>query len=40
MPLSPLGSPDAVVWLVVYSARAILHGKRYDVWEMVVQSIG
>jgi pyruvate dehydrogenase (quinone) len=39
MPPSPLVSPEAVVGMAVYSARAMLHGKGHDVWEMVVENI-
>ena len=38
-PPSPFVSSEAVVGMAVYSARAILHGKAHDVWEMVVESI-
>jgi pyruvate dehydrogenase (quinone) len=39
MPPSPLISPQAVVGMAVYTARAMLHGKRHDVWEMMVENI-
>jgi pyruvate dehydrogenase (quinone) len=40
MPPSPLVSPEAVVGMAVYSARAmLLHGKGRDVWEMLVENI-
>ena len=39
MPPSPLVSPEAVVGVAVYSARAMLHGKGHDVWEMIVENI-
>jgi pyruvate dehydrogenase (quinone) len=39
MPPSPLVSPKAVVGMAVYSARAMLHGKGHDVWEMMVENI-
>jgi len=39
MPPSPLVSPESVVGMAVYSARAILQGKGQDVWEMVVENI-
>jgi pyruvate dehydrogenase (quinone) len=39
MPPSPLVSPEAVVGMAVYSARAMLHGKGHDVWEMLVENI-
>jgi pyruvate dehydrogenase (quinone) len=39
MPPSPFVSPEAVVGMAVYSARAMLQGKGHDVWEMVVENI-
>ena len=39
MPPSPLVAPEAVVGMAVYSARALLHGKGQDVWEMMVENI-
>jgi pyruvate dehydrogenase (quinone) len=39
MPPSPLVSPEAVVGMAVYSARAILHGKGHDVLEMMLGNI-
>ncbi len=39
MPPSPLVSPEAVVGMAVYSARAMLHGKGPDVWEMIIENI-
>ena len=30
---------EAVVGMAVYSARAMLHGKGHDVWEMVAENI-
>ncbi|HYZ31073.1 MAG TPA: thiamine pyrophosphate-dependent enzyme [Crenalkalicoccus sp.] len=39
MPPSPLVSSEAVVGMAVYTARAMLHGKGHDVWEMVVENI-
>jgi pyruvate dehydrogenase (quinone) len=38
-PPSPFVSPEAVVGMAVYTARAMLHGKGHDVWEMVVENI-
>jgi pyruvate dehydrogenase (quinone) len=35
----PFVSREAVVGMAVYSARAILHGKGHDVWEMVEENI-
>jgi len=32
-------SPFVVVGIAVYTARAVLHGKGHDVWEMVVENI-
>src|SRR6201987_5983671 len=39
MPPSRLVSPESVVGMAVYSARAMLHGKGHDVWEMLVENI-
>jgi pyruvate dehydrogenase (quinone) len=39
MPPSPLVSPESVVGMAVYSARAMLHGKGRDLWEMMVENI-
>jgi pyruvate dehydrogenase (quinone) len=39
MPPSPFVSPEAVVGMAVYSARAMLQGKGHDVWEMLVENI-
>src|SRR6266481_2350992 len=39
VPPSPLVAPEAVVGMAVYSARAMLHGKGHDVWEMMVENI-
>jgi pyruvate dehydrogenase (quinone) len=39
MPPSPFISPEAVVGMGVYTARAMLHGKGRDVWEMIVENI-
>ena len=38
-PPSPFVSSEAVVGMAVYTARAMLHGKGHDVWEMVVENI-
>ncbi len=38
-PPSPLVSPEAVVGMAVYTAKAMLHGKGQDVWEMLVENI-
>ena len=38
-PPSPLVAPEAVVGMAVYSAKALLHGKGADVWEMMVENI-
>ena len=39
MPPSPFVSPEAVIGMAVYTARAVLQGKGHDVWEMVVENI-
>jgi pyruvate dehydrogenase (quinone) len=39
MPPSPFVSPEAVVGMGVYTAKAMLQGKGADVWEMVVENI-
>jgi pyruvate dehydrogenase (quinone) len=38
-PPSPFVSPEAVVGMAVYSAKAVLHGHGHDVWEMIVENI-
>ena len=38
-PPSPFVSPEAVVGMAVYSAKAVLHGKGGDLWEMVTENI-
>ena len=38
-PPSPLVAPEAVVGMAVYTAKAMLHGKGGDVWEMIVENI-
>jgi pyruvate dehydrogenase (quinone) len=38
-PPSPLVAPEAVIGMAVYTARAMLHGKGHDVWEMMVENI-
>jgi pyruvate dehydrogenase (quinone) len=38
-PPSPFVSPEAVVGMGVYTAKALLHGKGHDVWEMIVENI-
>jgi pyruvate dehydrogenase (quinone) len=38
-PPSPFVSPEAVVGMAVYSAKAMLHGKGHDVWEMLIENI-
>jgi pyruvate dehydrogenase (quinone) len=38
-PPSPFVSPEAVVGMAVYTARAMLQGKGGDVWEMMVENI-
>jgi pyruvate dehydrogenase (quinone) len=39
MPPSPFVSPEAVVGMGVYTAKAILEGKGRDVWEMMVENV-
>ena len=39
VPGAPFISPEAVIGMVVYTARAMLHGKGHDVWEMIVENI-
>ena len=39
MPPSPFVSPEAVVGMAVYTAKAMLQGKGHDVWEMMVENI-
>ncbi len=39
MPPSPFVNPEAIVGMGVYTARAMLHGKSHDVWEMLVENI-
>ena len=39
MPPSPFVRPEAVVGMAVYTAKAMLHGRGHDVWEMVVESV-
>jgi pyruvate dehydrogenase (quinone) len=39
MPPSLFVAPEAVVGMAVYSARAMLHGKGHDVWEMIVDNV-
>jgi pyruvate dehydrogenase (quinone) len=38
-PPSPFVSPEAVIGMAVYSAKAILRGKGRDVWEMVTENV-
>jgi len=38
-PPSPFVSTEAVVGMAVYTAKAMLHGKGSDVWEMLVENI-
>jgi pyruvate dehydrogenase (quinone) len=37
-PPSPFVSPEAVVGMAVYTARAVLQAKGHDVWEMVMEN--
>jgi pyruvate dehydrogenase (quinone) len=39
MPPSPFVAPEAVFGMAVYTAKAMLHGKGHDVWEMLVDNI-
>src|SRR6202166_1344444 len=39
MPPSPFVSPEAVVGMGVYTAKALLQGKGRDVWEMMVENV-
>jgi pyruvate dehydrogenase (quinone) len=39
MPPSPLVSSEAVVGMAVYTAKAMLHRKGNDVWEMMIENI-
>jgi pyruvate dehydrogenase (quinone) len=38
-PPSLFVSPEAVIGMGVYTAKALLHGKGQDVWEMIVENI-
>jgi pyruvate dehydrogenase (quinone) len=38
-PPSPFVSPEAIVGMAVYSAKAVLHGHGNDVWEMITENI-
>ena len=38
-PPSPFVSPAAVVGMGVYTAKALLHGKGKDVWELIVENV-
>jgi pyruvate dehydrogenase (quinone) len=38
-PPSPFVRPEAVVGMAVYTAKAMLHGRGRDVWEMIVENI-
>jgi pyruvate dehydrogenase (quinone) len=37
-PPSPFAAPESVIGMGVYTAKALLHGKGHDVWEMVVEN--
>jgi pyruvate dehydrogenase (quinone) len=39
MPPTPFVRPEAVVGMAVYTAKAMLHGKGHDLWEMIVENI-
>jgi pyruvate dehydrogenase (quinone) len=32
-------APEAVVGMAIYTAKAMLHGKGNDVWEMLVENV-
>jgi hypothetical protein len=36
---SPFFSPEAVVGMAIYIAKAMLHGKGTDRWEMLVENV-
>jgi hypothetical protein len=38
-PPSPFVSPEAIVGMGVYTAKAMLQGKGHDVWEMAVENL-
>ena len=38
-PPSMFAAPKSVIGMGVYTAKALLHGKGHDVWEMVVENI-
>ena len=38
-PPSPFVSPEAVIGMAVYTAKAVLQGKGHDVWEMVAENV-
>ena len=38
-PPSSFVSPEAVIGMAVYTAKAVLQGKGHDVWEMVVENV-
>jgi pyruvate dehydrogenase (quinone) len=38
-PPSPFVSPEAVIGMAVYTAKAVLQGKGHDVWEMVTENV-
>ncbi|MGM4902775.1 thiamine pyrophosphate-dependent enzyme [Tardiphaga sp. 866_E4_N2_1] len=38
-PPSTFVSPEAVIGMAVYTAKAVLQGKGHDVWEMVVENV-
>ncbi len=38
-PPSPFVSPEAVIGMAVYTAKAVLQGKGHDVWEMVTDNV-
>jgi pyruvate dehydrogenase (quinone) len=34
----PFVAPEALVGMAVYTARAMLHGKGHDLWEMIEEN--
>ena len=36
---SPFVAPEAVVGMAIYTAKAMLHGKGNDRWEMLVENV-
>jgi pyruvate dehydrogenase (quinone) len=38
-PPSPFAAPESVIGMGVYTAKALLHGRGHDVWEMIVENV-